>query len=264
MYKQDNMAGKWKHRLILFAVFCLMTIHNMIAQNGTDVQGNTIVNQTSTQADSSLLHLTLPPLDIFLQTAESAPTVKRAEAFIKEQEHRLNITRKEWLNYFRLNTNYSYGAMGSMTESSATGQGTYFQYFGEEMSLYNVGGSIAIPLDLFFSRPEKIKASKAQVEQALQDKAALTEQRKMVITELYALAVSQLNIVKVTAEANTVAESTVKLAELDYLNGAITLDDLSTIKRNNALAATAYEESKASLFSAVLRLELLTGIKLIK
>ncbi|NLE33363.1 MAG: TolC family protein [Bacteroidales bacterium] len=220
--------------------------------------------ETRSWEDSTLLNLFLPPLEIFLQTAETAPSVQRAEAFVKEQTHRLDATRKEWLNNFRLNTNYSYGSMGSMTESSATGQGTYFQYFGEEMSLYNVGGSITIPLDLFFGRQDRIKAGKAQIEQAKQEKALMIEQRKIAITELYAVAASQLRVLRANADANASGESTVKLSELEYLNGNLSFDEISRRKREYALAAASFEESKAMLFSTILRLELLTGIKLIK
>jgi len=151
-----------------------------------------------------------------------------------------------------------------MTESSATGQGTYFQYFGEEMSLYNVGGSITIPLDLFFGRQDRIKAGKAQIEQAKQEKALMIEQRKIAITELYAVAASQLRVLRANADANASGESTVKLSELEYLNGNLSFDEISRRKREYALAAASFEESKAMLFSTILRLELLTGIKLIK
>lgn len=237
---------------------CCLAIQSGVESSPTGVNGALVIQ------DSTLLSLSMPPLEVFLQTAETAPSVKRAEAFVKEQTHRLDATRREWLNNLRFNTNYSYGSMGSMTESSATGQGTYFQYFGEEMSLYNVGGSITIPLDFFFGRQDRIKAGRAQIEQAKQEKAVMVEQRKIIITELYSAAISQCRMLKIAADANTAGESTIKLSELEYINGSITLDELSRRQREYALAAASYEDSKAALFSAILRLELLTGIKLIK
>lgn len=253
-----------KRLLYLMAGACLFSTHNLVAQSGVSTPTNANTNTSASTQDSALFNLTLPPLEVFLETAEAAPSVQRVEALINEQAHRLDATRKEWLNNFRLNTNYSYGSMGSMTESSATGQGTYFQYFGEEMSLYNVGGSITIPMDLFFGRQDRIKAGKAQIEQARQEKALMIEQRKIAITELYAAAVNQLRMLKITAEANTLGESSVKLSEMEYLNGSLPLDELSRRKRENALAAASYEETQAALFSAILRLEILTGLKLIK
>jgi len=92
----------------------------------------------------------------------------------------------------------------------------------------------------------------------------MIEQRKIAITELYAVAASQLRVLRANADANASGESTVKLSELEYLNGNLSFDEISRRKREYALAAASFEESKAMLFSTILRLELLTGIKLIK
>jgi outer membrane protein TolC len=219
----------------------------------------------STQAiDAKLLNLRLPALDVFLQTAEMAPSVLRSKAYESEQKHRLDVTRKEWLNNIRGNANYSYGSMGSMTESSATGQGTYFQYYGEIMSVYNLGGSVTIPLDLFFGRKDRILANKDQIKQAEYQTLQYIEDRKIVITELYATIVSSINMLKITVGAYTIADANVKLGEMEYINNSITLQVLSERRRDYTLAAASYEESKATLFKAVLQLEMATGIKLIQ
>jgi|GEM_PF-636031 len=254
-------------RFLFSVLFVLIeaTIVNLHAQDNTNVPEPTVSTPDySTMDDVDLLDIKLPLLDVFLQTAESSPVVMQAKAYEKEQSYRLNVTKKEWMNYIRGVANYSYGSMGSMTESSATGQGTYFQYFGEVMSLFNVGGSITVPLDLFFGRTDKIKAGKAQVEQAKYQTLQTIEDRKIVITELYAAIIRHLRLLKTTAEATTVAESNVRMGELDYINGSITLQEISGRKRDLTLAMSSYEESKAELFKAVMRLEMITGIKIIK
>jgi len=240
----------------------------MFLAPGLSMSGQTSMNGNKPDTsfiveDARLLALTLPPLETFLASAEKSPSVLRAKAYQEEQEHRLAVTRKEWLNNIRGNANYSYGSMGSMTESSATGQGTYFQYFGENMSLYNVGGSVTIPLDLFFGRNDRIKANKSQIEQAKFQMEQTIEERKLVITEVYASLVASLKMLKTTTEAYTIAESDVKLGELEYLNNSITLQELSGRRRDFTLSAASYEETKAKLFIAVHQLELITGIKLI-
>jgi outer membrane protein TolC len=230
--------------------------------------GQTLRNGSSPDSsliaeDKPLLLLVVPPLQTFLEKAELSPTVSRAKAYQEEQEHRLNVTKKEWMNYIRANSNYSYGSMGSMTETSATGQGTYFQYFGEEMSLYNIGGSVTIPLDLFFGRKDRIKANQSQIEQAKHQVEQTIEDRKLVITQVYAELVANLRMLKITAGAFTVAETNVKLGEMEYANNNITLQELSGRHRDQTLAAASYEETKSNLYTSVRHLELITGIKLI-
>lgn len=241
---------------------CLLIAPGFLAVGQTTLSSD-LPDSSLVMEDAQLLTLTLPPLETFLESAEKSPETMRAKAYQEEQEHRLNVTRKEWLNNIRGNANYSYGSMGSMTESSATGQGTYFQYFGENMSLFNIGGSVTVPLDLFFGRNDKIKANKSQIEQAKFQKEQTIEDRKLVIIEIYASLATHLKMVKITAQSYIIAESSIKMGELEYVNNSITLEELSARRRDLAIAAASYEETKAKLFTAVRHLELITGIKLI-
>ena len=103
---------------------------------GQTTPNGSIPDSSLTGEDAQLLTLTIPPLETFLEKAETSPTVSRAKAYQEEQEHRLDVTRKEWLNYIRGNANYSYGSMGSMTETSATGQWYVFPVFrGEHVAI---------------------------------------------------------------------------------------------------------------------------------
>jgi outer membrane protein TolC len=224
-------------------------------------------NQIATDSDTTevdLQNIELPPLQYFLDAALNSPTVNMNRALKKEQENRLKITKREWLNNIRGNGNYSYGSMGSMTESSATGQSTYFQYFGEVMSLYNIGASITIPLDLIFSQKNKIKAQEAVVEQANYKLLQAIEDRKLLIVETYSIAIQNLKSLRVTEESVAISNSSVKFAELEYINGRINLSELNTIKRAQTLALLTNQEAKTALTVAIQKLEILTNVKIIK
>jgi outer membrane protein TolC len=233
---------------------------NTAGTNQSDVNYPDLINL----ADTEYLSIEIPPLSVFLETIEQAPSVQQAKSFEKEQTYRLKVTKNEWLNNIRGVANYSYGSMGSMTESSATGQGTYFQYFGEVMSLYNVGASLTLPLDLFFNRGNRIKTQEATVEQARYQTLKAIEDRKLIITEVYSNVVRLSRLLKVTAEASAISASAVDLTELDYVNGTGSMQDLSEMKRENALSVSNYEELKAELFKAIFQLEIMTGINIIK
>jgi outer membrane protein TolC len=131
------------------------------------------------------------------------------------------------------------------------------------MSLYNVGASISLPLDLFFGRKDRIKAGQSQIEQAKFQVEETLEVRKMEITQVYAELVANLRMMKYVAESFTATLSNVKLGEMEYANNSITLQELSGRRRDLTLAATSYEEAKSKLFISVRHLELITGIKLI-
>jgi len=76
---------------------CLLLAPCFSALGQTSLNG-TIPDSSLVVGDDQLLTLTLPPLEIFLERADQSPTTLRAKAYQEEQEHRLNVTRKEWLN----------------------------------------------------------------------------------------------------------------------------------------------------------------------
>ena len=151
-----------------------------------------------------------------------------------------------------------------MSETSATGQSTYFQYFGETMSLYNVGVGITLPIDLIVNRKTKIKVQENEIEQANYQLLQAIENRKIQIIDIYSVARRNLDLLKVAQEASTIANSSIELAELEYINGKIKLETLNIIKRNQTLAEYSLQDAKSELLSAIIKLEQLTLIKIIK
>jgi len=247
--------------ILLEIAACLDTFAQ---KNDTIITKATSENVNGETTDNiELLNVELPPLQYFLDAALNAPTVEMFRAMKKEQEIRLKLTKNEWLNYLRGVSNYSYGSMGSMTEASATGQSTYFQYYGQTMSLYNVGASLTLPLDLFFNRKSKINAQEAQIEQANYRLLQAIEDRKILIIENYSIAVQNLELLRVLQESVTIANSSVKMGELEYINGKIDLAALSALKREQTLALSTHQDAKATLNRAILKLELLTNLKII-
>lgn len=250
--------------VILFLFLLLLSkSHLIIAQVSDKSVTDTIT--VSTNAESiDLLNVKLPPLQIFLDAAINAPSVEIYRSSKKEQEKRMILIKNEWLSYIRGVANYSYGSMGSMTEASSTGQSTYFQYYGETMSLYNVGASITLPLDLFFNRKHKQNIQKDLIEQANFRLLLALEERKVVIIENYSIAVQNLELLRVSQNAVSIAHSSVKLGELEYINGKIGLDVLNNLNREQTVAMLTNQEAKTALSIAILKLELLTNVKIIK
>lgn len=250
--------------VVLFLFFLLLSkSHSIIAQVSNENVTDTTLDSTNS-GNIDLLNVKLPPLQVFLDAAINAPSVEMYRSSKREQEERMSLINNEWLNYIRGVANYSYGSMGSMTEASSTGQSTYFQYYGETMSLYNVGASITLPLDLFFNRKHKIKIQKDLIEQANFRLLLALEERKAIIIENYSIAVQNLELLRVSQDAVSIAHSTVKLGELEYINGKIGLDVLNNLNRERTVAMLTNQEAKTALTIALQKLELLTNVKIIK
>lgn len=261
----SNLLSSLRNGLILILLFEMAVFQVAFAQKNGTIATQMVKDSVSSSSLGSvdLQNIKLPPLQYFLDATLNAPTVEMYRAMKKEQEIRLKLTKNEWLNYLRGVSNYSYGSMGSMTEASATGQSTYFQYYGQTMSLYNVGASLTLPLDLFFNRKSKINAQEAQIEQANYQLLQAIEDRKILIIENYSVAVQNLELLRVLQESVTIANSSVKMGELEYINGKIDLAALSALKREQTLAMSTHQDAKAALNRAILKLELLTNLKII-
>jgi len=250
--------------LILFLEMAVCQVA-FAQKNDTETTKATTDSVLSINSDNfDILNIELPPLQYFLDAALNAPTVGMFRAMKKEQENRLKLTKNDWLNYLRGVGNYSYGSMGSMTEASATGQSTYFQYYGQTMSLYNVGASVTVPLDMIFNQKTKIKVQESLVEQTNYKLLQAIEDRKIMIIETYSMAVQNLESLRVTGESVAISNSSVKLGELEYINGKIDLAELTSIKRTQALSLITYQEAKTALTVAIQKLELLTNLKIIR
>ena len=261
MYK--TMTINLKSVVLIFIFLSLFKSHSIIAQGNNE----NVIDSTSLKSNPEsidLLNVKLPPLQIFLDAAINAPSVEMYRSSKREQEERMNLIKNEWLNYIRGVANYSYGSMGSMTEASSTGQSTYFQYYGETMSLYNVGASITLPLDLFFNRKHKINIQKDLIEQANFRLLLALEERRAIIIENYSIAVQNLDLLRVSLDAVSLAHSTVDLGELEYINGKISLAVLNNLNRELTVAMLTNQEAKTALTIALQKQELLTNVKIIK
>lgn len=253
----------YKKHIVLIIISIIVPALQICAQTiNTEAKAST--GDTLSIENVELMNIELPPLQKLLETAINAPTVEMYRALKKENEGRLSLIKNEWMNHVRGVLNYSYGSMGSMTETSASGQSTYFQYFGEQMSLYNIGATISLPVDLFLNRKNKLNVYKSLVEQSDYKILEALEQRKMLIVENYSMAIQNLELLRVSQDALSIAKANVKLGEFEYINGSMVLDGLNELRREETVALSTHQEAKTALTIAILKLELLTNIKIIK
>ena len=54
--------------------------------------------------------LQLPPLSVFLAAVSENATVKRARSQVEQIKNEYKLQKRDWLNYFRVYGNYSYGS----------------------------------------------------------------------------------------------------------------------------------------------------------
>jgi outer membrane protein TolC len=208
--------------------------------------------------------LVLPPLSVFLDAAENSAKVNSLKATREQEEGALVTTKREWMNTLRVFGNYQYGALGANVTTAGEGSGQTMVYSGQVQSIYNGGAALSLPLDVVYDRKNRIRKQEARIKQADYQVQQAIDELKMDIADTYIAAVQQLNTLKVRAESVVLANSDIKMSETNYLSGNLELSELNYRKSMQATAITNYETTRAELNKAILHLELLTNVKILK
>ena len=192
------------------------------------------VSDYSKLQPSDYSSITLPPLD---------PTYELAT--VKEQIERKLLAKEKraFLGFFSLRGSYQYGMFGNESTYTDVAIAPYLTYATQAQNGYTVGAGVNIPLDGLFDLTARVKRQKLNVRTAQLEREVKFEEMKKEIILLYATATSQLNILKLNAEALMLANVQYSIAEKDFSNGAIDSGTLSSEKSRQSDAQEKFENS---------------------
>ena len=237
-------------------------------------QNDNLVPETASDP-SDMAHMTaedylameLPPLGVLIDNSRQTAQMQYYNTAIDEAKTDLKTERRNWLKYFRATGNYQYGQMNWLSTLSGSdavdplpGAPTYQ---GKEQSYWNVGGVVSIPLNDLFDRRNRVKNKKLAVEAAEQNVERWQDELSLKIIDAYTTVLQNLSMIKTQAEAVTLAIAQYKITEADFMNGKIDAVTLSRQKNIQSATVREYEQTRASLNNALLRLEILSHTKII-
>ena len=222
------------------------------------------VSDYSKLQPSDYSSITLPPLDLLFENAKNAPTYELAT--VKEQIERKLLAKEKraFLGFFSLRGSYQYGMFGNESTYTDVAIAPYLTYATQAQNGYTVGAGVNIPLDGLFDLTARVKRQKLNVRTAQLEREVKFEEMKKEIILLYATATSQLNILKLNAEALMLANVQYSIAEKDFSNGAIDSGTLSSEKSRQSDAQEKFENSKFELSKSLMILELVTHTPILR
>lgn len=239
---------------ILILLFCFLP---------KDGQAQEISDLTKL-ASEDYIKISLPPLDSLFENAKDAPTYELAQVQEQIERKLLSKEKRAFLGFFSLRGSYQYGMFGN--ESSFTDVATvpYLSYTTAAQNGYTVGAAVNIPLDGLFDLGARIKRQKLNVRSAELKREIKFDEVKREIIEMYAMANSQLNVLKMRSETLVIANVQYEISEKNFANGTIESLDLSVDKERQSQAREAYEKSKFELTKSLMILEVITRTSIIK
>ena len=208
--------------------------------------------------------LQLPPLSVFLDAVTENATVKKARSQVEQTKNEYQIEKRNWWNYFRLNGSYSYGKYNILSNNSDEYTPMYQTTMSSAQHTFNVGASVSVGIGDLINRPLKLKNYRYNIEQLQYTQEEVMEERKLKILEAYNAVTEQLATIKAKAETAALYNAQTKILEYNFINGIIDISTLAMERGRRVGAVTTYEQSRVALHNAIILLEMLTNVKIIK
>jgi outer membrane protein TolC len=208
--------------------------------------------------------LTLQPLSIFLDAVTENATVKSAQSQVEQIQNQYRLEKRNWMNWIRINGGYSFGRFNVLSNSSDVYTPIYQTMTASNQHTFNVGASIGFSVGDIINRPLRLKDYRFQIEQIQYARDQAMEERKLMVMEAYNAVTEQLATIKAKAETAALYNAEMKITENDFIQGKIDVVSLALERGRRSGAVVSYEEARVALHNAIVLLEMLTNVQVIK
>ena len=258
MYRSQNyIVERCCRPLLCLLLSLLLTLSNTSVQ----AQEGIVPESYSTE---NLLNIQLPHLEELLEGARNSSQVEFYNFRMEGEQLTLKTERRKWQEYVSFYASYQYGVMAMNSHTNiGLDYPMVYQYSGSAQVWYNVGAVIRVPLDQLFDRRNRIRRQQLKIEETLKERELWYDEHKMRIIELYAKAVEMANNLKYAVEMYSLADAQFEVAQKDYIMGTTTAQGLNVAKGQQVQAFLQLERVKSELNSAILKMEVMSGVKII-
>ena len=182
----------------------------------------------SCQAGTSHIEqLELPPLSVFLEAVSENATVKRARSQVEQIKNEYKLQKRDWLNYFRVYGNYSYGRYNILGTQSDEYTPMFQTSSTQNQHFFNVGASVGFSLGDLINRPLKLKNYRHQIKQLEYTQEDVMEERRLRVLDAYNEVTEQLATINAKAETAALYNAQMKIIENDFIQGKMDITGLS-------------------------------------
>lgn len=236
-------------------VFLFATICRIGAQEVTDI---------SQLSEEDYSRIELPPLSVLFENAKNSPIYELAD--VKATIERKLLKKEKWafLGFFSLRGSYQYGMFGNESTYTDVAVAPYLTYSTQAQNGYTVGAGMSIPLNDLFDLKGRVNRQRLTLKSAELEREVKYDEIKKNIIEMYTMATSQINVLKMRSESLVLANVQYEISEKNFANGTIESIDLATDKEKQSQAREAYEKSKFELTKSLMILEVISRTPIIR
>jgi hypothetical protein len=200
----------------------------------------------------------LPPLAVLFENAKATPQVMSLQKAQEIAEAEVAKQKRHIFSYINGHASYGYGK----TDMWGQGQSDYSiilkQYQGSEQSYWNVGVSLAVPLEDILDLTAAVKRKKMEVDQAIYQKDMAYDELKLKIASLFTKITNDLIRLKTASENAAMYQGAGALNLEDFHNGNMNIEDFAWTKQREDAAVSSYQNLQTSIITDILTLEIIT------
>jgi outer membrane protein TolC len=171
-----------------------------------------------------------------------------------------NINKRSIYNALSIRTSLGYGSnFSAVNNQSAT---ISENYTTGSSAFYSVGVGLQLPLNQLINRKDIIKVERSIVEAAVADKDNTIQTIKHDVIKAYQDLKLIQKLLTVSSKNRQAAEINFTLAEKNFLNGQLTVDQVSLVTESYNKAVIDFETNKIKFQTSFMELEEITGTNL--
>jgi outer membrane protein TolC len=218
---------------------------------------------SSNEKDINFSEFHLPPLSVLLENAKSNPQILSLEKARQIAEAEVAKQKRHIFSYLQGHASYSYGIGDMWGNSQSAYSATIYQYQGSKQSYWNIGVSLAIPVEDILDLTASVKRKKLEVDQAAIQKDIAYDQLKQQIATLFIKITNSLVSLKTLGEAAAAYQGAGALNKEDFENGNLDIAAFASTKMYESSQVAQYQGIQTEITTDIITLELLTHTPII-
>lgn len=243
-------------RILFLAAFSTVSISSFAQFDESGIAAGFFDGSKDETINFSEFHL--PPLAVLFENAKATPQVMSLQKAQEIAEAEVAKQKRHIFSYINGHASYGYGK----TDMWGEGQSAYSiilkQYQGSEQNYWNVGVSLAVPLEDILDLSAAVKRKKLEVDQAIYNKDMAYDQLKLQIASLFTKITNDLIRLKTASENAAMYQGAGALNLEDFHNGNMSIEDFAWTKSREDGAVSSYQNLQTQIITDILTLEIIT------
>ena len=213
-----------KLKRLLFVVFTAGLSTSTFAQfDESGIAAGFFDSSNDKEINFSEFHL--PPLAVLFENAKSTPQILTLEKARQLAQAEVAKQKRHIFSYITGRASYSYGKTDMWGNNSTTASPMVYQFQGSEQSYWNVGASLAVPVEDILDLGAAVKRKKLAADQAVFAKDIAYDQLKLQIATLFVKITNDLVTLKTIGEGAAAYQGAGALNREDFENGNMDIED---------------------------------------